>query len=519
MPQKAMLTLPTILLLKRYSSGGYSEELSLPQPDESTLMRLYFQCDQAGLSAILLFFKKCHEENEENQGLEPVLIDRELAHCFGVFLHRQKHANKLNKNRSFLSRFLGLPISQFVIEKVARKSWPMFVDIFKEGTARNYQTLYDRSCAIGLQKTSWDSYGTFVDDYQALDFLAPGDMADAWLSDYTISLWCFMMSMLASQTVHIFYPVFYEYLSSDKEEYRKSINFDFTMTPKRRLFIIPINLGGSHWAVNLVFHASNGHYSATQLDPMTPKRKFPSEKESLLLAEFFCTDTDKKNPIIQKNRYLEMCFSSFPIQKDSINCGVFVCFYVCWISQHGSKLKYKLDKEHDETSAGLSARAIKNEFGSFVSGMCSVKFRKEYANFIKVLREKYNQLGIEGVEGKVTDVLTHDYGGDNSKLVDVWSKNIEKRTTEDTELKSENTVSTSYKTKVSMTNSAQKSKSGIPKVSVLVKGKPVDSFNNNEADGFKDDQPRGMSYRNRANRFKDDHARGDVNRVTISRNI
>eukprot|EP00536_Pseudo-nitzschia_multiseries_P016691 jgi/Psemu1/47337/gm1.47337_g len=68
------------------------------------------------------------------------------------------------------------------------------------------------------------------------------------------------------------------------------------MSPKRRLFIIPINLGGSHWAVNLVLHGSNGQYSAIQLDSMVPKSKFPSEKESLLLAKFFCTDTDKTNP-------------------------------------------------------------------------------------------------------------------------------------------------------------------------------------------------------------------------------
>eukprot|EP00536_Pseudo-nitzschia_multiseries_P011677 jgi/Psemu1/29675/gm1.29675_g len=217
-----------------YSSGGYSEELYLPQPDERTLMRIYFQCDLAGLSAILSFFNKCHDEYSENQGLDPVLIDRELAHCFGVFLHRQKHANKLNKTRSFSSRFLGLPISQLVIEKVARKSWPMFVDIFKEDRARNYLTLYDRSFATGVPKTSWDSYESFVEDYRSLHLLAPGDMAAAWLSDYTISLWCFMMSMSASPTVHIFYPMFYQYLSSDNEEYRKSINFDFTITPKRR---------------------------------------------------------------------------------------------------------------------------------------------------------------------------------------------------------------------------------------------------------------------------------------------
>eukprot|EP00536_Pseudo-nitzschia_multiseries_P005878 jgi/Psemu1/13896/gm1.13896_g len=211
-----------------YSSGGYSEELYLPQPDERTLMQIYFQCDLTGLSAILSFFNKCHDEYSENQGLDPVLIDRELAHCFGVFLHRQKHANKLNKTRSFSSRFLGLPISQLVIEKVARKSWPMFVDIFKEDRARNYLTLYDRSFATG----------------------------------------------------------------------RKSIHFDFTITPKRRLFIIPINLGGSHWAVNLVFRGSNGQYLAIQLDPMVPKSKFPSEKEVLLLSDFFSTNTntDQTNP-------------------------------------------------------------------------------------------------------------------------------------------------------------------------------------------------------------------------------
>eukprot|EP00536_Pseudo-nitzschia_multiseries_P013879 jgi/Psemu1/36778/gm1.36778_g len=228
-----------------YSSGGYLEELSLPQPDKSTLMPLYFQCDQAGMLAILSFFNKCQEENKENTVLEPILVDKELAHCFGVFLHRQKHANNLNKNQSFSSRFLGLPMSQFLIEKVAKKAWPMFVDIFQEGTAKNYQTLYNRSCASGLQKMSWDSYKTFVDDYRALDFSAPKDMANARLSGYTISLWCFMMSI-------------------DKEEYRISINFDFNMTPKRRLYIIPVNLGGWHWAVNLVFHASNGHYSAIQ---------------------------------------------------------------------------------------------------------------------------------------------------------------------------------------------------------------------------------------------------------------
>eukprot|EP00536_Pseudo-nitzschia_multiseries_P016176 jgi/Psemu1/45231/gm1.45231_g len=136
----------------------------------------------------------------------------------------------------------------------------------------------------------------------------------------------------------------------------------------------------------------------------------------------------------------------------------------------------------------------------------------QYANFIKVLRQKYNQLGIEGVEGKITDVLTHDYGGDNSELVDVWSKNIEKCTTEDTEGKSATKLSTSYKTKLSTTNSAQKSKSKIPKLGVLVKGKPVDSFNNNEADAFKGHHARGVSYRNRANRFKDDYTRGDANR-------
>eukprot|EP00536_Pseudo-nitzschia_multiseries_P016896 jgi/Psemu1/48275/gm1.48275_g len=429
-----------------YSSGGYSEELYLPQPDESTLMRIYFQCDLAGLSF-----------------------------------------------------------------------------------------------ATGLPKTSWDSYKTFVDDYRSLDLSAPGDMSAAWLSDYTISLWCFMMSMSASRTVHIFYRMFYKYISSDKEEYRKSINFDFTTSPKRRLFIIPINLGGSHWAVNLVFHGSNGQYSAIQFDPMVPKSKFPSEKESLLLADFFSTDTNKNNP-----------------------CGVFVCFYVCWISQHGRELIYKLDKEHDETSADLSATAINNEFCSFVSGMCPVEFRKEYANFIKVLRQKYNQLGIEGVEGKITDVLTHDYGGDKSELIDVWSNNIEKRTADDTELMSENKVSTSYKTKLSPTNSAQKSKSGIRKFIHLTKMKVdrvwniprnradgfkearelsyrnrADGFKEarelpyrNRADGFKD--ARGLSYRNRAdgvkdakglpyrNRtdvFKDDYARLDVNRVTISQNL
>eukprot|EP00536_Pseudo-nitzschia_multiseries_P019671 jgi/Psemu1/62225/gm1.62225_g len=144
----------------------------------------------------------------------------------------------------------------------------MFVDIFKEGRARNHLTLYDRSFATGVPKTSWDSYESFVEDYWSFDLSAPGDMATAWLSGYTVSLWCFMMSMSASPTVHIFYPMFYQYLSSDKEEYRKSINFDFTMSPKRRLFIIPINSGGSHWAVNLVFRGSNGQYSAIQLDPM-----------------------------------------------------------------------------------------------------------------------------------------------------------------------------------------------------------------------------------------------------------
>eukprot|EP00536_Pseudo-nitzschia_multiseries_P000190 jgi/Psemu1/426/gm1.426_g len=416
--------LEKILMSLVFGHASESNELSLPQPEKSTLMRLYFQCDQAGLSTILSFFNKCHEENEENQGLEPVLIDRELAHCFGVFLHRQKHANNLNKNRSFLSRFLGLPMSQFLMEKVARKSWPIFVDLFKE----------DRSCASGLPKTSWDSYKTFVDDYWAM---------------------------------------LYKYLSSDKEEYRKSINFDFAMTPKRRLYIIPLNLGGSHWAANLVFHASNGHYSAIQLDPMIPKSKFPCEKESLILAKFFHTNANKKNPIIHKNRYLEMCFSSFPIQKGSFKCG---------------QTHIQLDKEHDETSAGISATAIKNEFGSFLSGMCPVEFQKEYADFIKVLRQKYNQLGIEGVDGKITDVLTNDYGGDNSKLLDVWSENIEKRKMGDTELKSENKISTSYKTKLSMTNSVQKSKSEVPKVGVSVKEKPVDSFNNNEG-GQKFERP------------------------------
>eukprot|EP00536_Pseudo-nitzschia_multiseries_P019131 jgi/Psemu1/59061/gm1.59061_g len=205
----------------------------------------------------------------------------------------------------------------------------MFVDIFKEDRVRNYLTLYDRSFATGVPKTSWDSYESFVEDYRSLHLSAPGDMAAAWLSDYTILLWCFMMSMSASPRVHIFYPMFYQYLSSDKEECRKSINFDFTITPKRRLFIIPINLGGSHWAVNLVFRGSNGQYSAIQLDPMVPK---------------------------------------------------------------SNKLLYELDEEHDETSAVLSATAIRNEFCSFVSAMCPVEFRKEYANFIKVLRQKYNQL-------------------------------------------------------------------------------------------------------------------------------
>eukprot|EP00536_Pseudo-nitzschia_multiseries_P011678 jgi/Psemu1/29676/gm1.29676_g len=163
--------------------------------------------------------------------------------------------------------------------------------------------------------------------------------------------------------------------------------------------------------------------------------------------------------------------------------------------------------------------------------MCPVEFRKEYANFIKVLRQKYNQLGIEGVEGKITDVLTHDYGGDSSDLIDVWTENTEKHTTEDTEGKSATKVSTSYKTKSSTTNSAKKSKSGITKVGVLLNRKPVHSFQRNEADRFKDSHPRDVSYSNRANRFKDDydridvnrfqdnHARADVNRVPISRNI
>eukprot|EP00536_Pseudo-nitzschia_multiseries_P005694 jgi/Psemu1/13203/gm1.13203_g len=369
-----------------YSSGGYSEELSLPQPDKSALMCCYSQCDQAGLSAILSFFNKCQEEDGKDRE------DRED---------------------------LDLKPILFLIEKVAKKLWPMFVDIFKEGTAKNYQTLYERSCARGLQKTSWDSYETFVDDYQASDFLEPGDMPNAWLGDYTISLWCFMVSMSASQMVHIFYPTLYEYLSSDKEEYRKSINFDFIMTPKRRLYIISVNLGGSRWA-----------------------SKFPSEKELLLLAEFFHNDANKKNPKINQNQYLEMSFSSFPIQKDSITCGVFVCFYMCWISQQGSKLIYKLDKEHDETSV-------------------------EYAKFIKILRQKYtNQLGIEGVDGKITNVLTKDYGGDNSELLAVWCKKNAKRKTEDTELKSENKISKSFKTKLSMTYSVQESKSKSPQVGV-----------------------------------------------------
>eukprot|EP00536_Pseudo-nitzschia_multiseries_P018891 jgi/Psemu1/57826/gm1.57826_g len=147
--------------------------------------------------------------------------------------------------------------------------------------------------------------------------------------------------------------------------------------------------------------------------------------------------------------------------------------------------------------------------------MCPVEFRKEYANFIKVLRQMYNQLGIEGVEGKITDVLTHDYGDDSSDLIDVWTKNTGSgigvllhmmcwswsvvlnavrelprymqqssergyRATEDTEGKSATKVSTSYKTKSSTTNSAKKSKSGITKVGVLVNRKPVHSFQKNE---------------------------------------